>query len=386
MKTTAMAVFFTIVLSVYTLVNFYIFIRGWQALQDFPLLRKVYLAVFLTLFLAYVAGRIFEAVSPCGFAEILIKTGSFWLAAMLYLFLLVLFADVFRLLFHFIPPVKTWLTAHREIIKPAAMGSAMLITATIIIIGYINASRPVLRNVSISINKNCGAYPTMKVVMVSDVHLGTLIANKKLSRMVDRINGLEPDLVLFAGDVVDENIEPVVRLNLGEHLLRIRSKLGVFGITGNHEFIGGAEASVAYLEKHGITMLRDTAVLVGNCLWIAGRNDRDMPRFTGKRRKELNEVLAEVDFSKPVLLMDHQPFHLEKTAEAGVDLQLSGHTHNGQLWPLNYITQAIYELDHGYLKKDNTHFYVSCGAGTWGPPLRLGNRPEIVLLHLEFKP
>ncbi len=131
-------------------------------------------------------------------------------------------------------------------------------------------------------------------------------------------------------------------------------------------------------------MLRDTAVLVNGQFYLVGRDDRDKPRFTGKPRKELSEILNKADHAYPIILMDHQPFNLEKSADNGVDLQLSGHTHNGQIWPFSYITRAIYELSWGYKKIRNTHVYVSCGFGTWGPPVRLGSRPEVLIIHLTF--
>jgi uncharacterized protein len=158
----------------------------------------------------------------------------------------------------------------------------------------------------------------------------------------------------------------------------------VYAITGNHEYIGGATRACKYLESHGIKMLRDTALFIDNSFWLAGREDRDIARFDGQNRKPLNEIMGKVDFKNPVILMDHQPFHLKEVANAGVDLQLSGHTHHGQIWPFNYITQAIYEVSMGYKRIENTHFYVSCGYGGWGPPIRIGNRPEIVNIRLNF--
>jgi hypothetical protein len=131
-------------------------------------------------------------------------------------------------------------------------------------------------------------------------------------------------------------------------------------------------------------MLRDTAVLVNESVYLAGRNDRDSKRFSTKERKDLNSILRDVNFSLPVLMMDHQPFNLQQVADAGVDFQLSGHTHHGQLWPLNYITKAIYEVSWGYKQKNNTHFYVSSGYGGWGPPVRSGNRPEILDIYITF--
>jgi len=156
----------------------------------------------------------------------------------------------------------------------------------------------------------------------------------------------------------------------------------VWAITGNHEYIGGADKAVRYLTEHNITFLRDTFVVIDERFTLAGREDRDKPRFTGIQRQPLKKVLEGVDPSLPLVLMDHQPFQLDTVTAAGVDLQLSGHTHHGQIWPFNYITQAIYTLSWGYLKKGNTNFYVSCGYGTWGPPIRLGNRPEVVRITL----
>jgi hypothetical protein len=188
----------------------------------------------------------------------------------------------------------------------------------------------------------------------------------------------------LAGDIVDEDLAPVIHNDLGRSLKKLKAPLGVFAITGNHEYIGGAEAAVKYLEEHGIRMLRDTSVKISESFWLAGRNDRDSRRFSAKERKGLDKVLEGVDLSLPVILMDHQPFNLQQVADAGVDFQLSGHTHHGQLWPFNYITNAIYELSWGYKQKGDSHFYVSSGYGGWGPPVRTGNRPEILDIYITF--
>lgn len=220
--------------------------------------------------------------------------------------------------------------------------------------------------------------------MASDIHLGTLVGRKRLEKIAEAITETRPDLVLFPGDIVDEDLAPVIKENLGETLRSITAPMGVFGITGNHEYIGGVDDAVAYLEQHGIRMLRDTCVDLGGGITLCGREDRSSMQFAGKRRKALPELLKDVDRARPVILMDHQPFDLDSVAHAGVDVQVSGHTHHGQLWPLNYITALVYEQSWGYLQKRNTHFYVSSGVGSWGPPVRLGNRPEIIVLTLHF--
>jgi uncharacterized protein len=189
---------------------------------------------------------------------------------------------------------------------------------------------------------------------------------------------------LLAGDVLDEDLEPVLRQNIGETLKQLNAPLGVYAIMGNHEYIGGAEQAYNYLKSHGLIMIRDSVIKVMDSFYIVGREDRDKPRFSGKERKELADLTNGLDKNYPVILLDHQPYYLEKAAALGVDLQLSGHTHHGQLWPLNYVTSAIYTISSGYGFVDGMHAYVSNGVGTWGPPVRVGNRPEIVLLNITF--
>ena len=202
--------------------------------------------------------------------------------------------------------------------------------------------------------------------------------------MVTMINQLEPDIVLLAGDIVDEDLKPVIANNLGDALARLTSKYGTYAITGNHEFIGGVNASVKYLTDHNITMLRDQFVKIEEKFYIVGRDDRSIHQFTKNGRKPLEDIMAGMDCNLPVILMDHQPFSLQRVTEHCVDLQVSGHTHHGQLWPFNYITSMIYEISHGYTQIGDTHFYISAGFGTWGPPIRTSARPEIVEIILHF--
>jgi len=222
----------------------------------------------------------------------------------------------------------------------------------------------------------------VKIALASDIHMGTIIGPNRMNRLVNKIDQMQPDLILFAGDVVDEDLQPVIRHNLGEVLLKLKAPMGIYAITGNHEYIGGVNQAVKYLEAHNITFLRDSAVKISNAFYLAGREDRS--KNSSGKRKDINEILMAVDKSLPIIMMDHQPFELDKVVEAGVDVQFSGHTHHGQMWPLNYITQAIYEVSMGYKKKGNSHFYVSNGYGSWGPPVRIGNRPEIVEVLIRF--
>lgn len=385
MKTSAFIIFFTVVLVIYGLVNSYIFIRGLQAIPAGSIWRPWYVAGFWFIASTFVLARIMERLYPCGFTGVITWIGSFWLAFMLYFILVALLIDFARIInyfFHIFPP-SFYIDYQRT--KLILLFTSMALVTLTVTAGFINARTPRIRKLELQVGKVVGGEKTLNIVMASDIHLGTIIAKRKANRLVSTINGLHPDIVLFAGDVVDEDLAPVIKNNLGADLTRISAKLGVYAITGNHEYIGGVEPAVKYMQEHGITVLRDTAVLVDQRFYLVGREDRDRPRFSGNKRKGLAEIMQQVNLSYPVILMDHQPFNLERSAEQGVDLQLSGHTHHGQLWPFNHITNAIYEISTGYKLIGKTHFYVSTGFGTWGPPVRLGNRPEIVQILMKFE-
>jgi uncharacterized protein len=384
LKTGAFIIFFTVVLVIYGLVNSYIFIRGLQAIPVASSWRPWYIASFWLIVSTFVLARIMERAYPCGFTGIITWIGSFWLAFMLYFILIALVIDFARIINYFIHIFPHLFYIDYQRTKLFVLFISIIVVTITVAVGFINARTPRIRKLEMHVRKVVAGEKTLNIVMASDIHLGTIIAKRKANRLVATINSLHPDLVLFAGDVVDEDLAPVIKNNLGANLDQIKAKLGVYAITGNHEFIGGAEAAVKYLREHGVNVLRDTAVLVDQRFYIVGRDDRDKPRFTGKQRKELAELMLLTDTTRPVILMDHQPFNLEKATALGVDLQLSGHTHHGQLWPFNYITSAIYEISCGYRQIGQTHFYVSTGFGTWGPPVRLGNRPEIVQIKLVF--
>lgn len=383
MKVINFIIFFSIFLTVYGLVNFYIFIRGWQAISLYPALKTPYLALFLFLALSYIIGRVLERLWLSAVSDVFVWIGSFWLAMFFYFLLIVIVIDLARLLNHVLPFFQ-FLTKDHAKLKLAALLASIGIVLVIIVSGYINACSVRVRKLEISIAKKSNV-SELKIAAASDIHLGTIVGKKRFCRIVNKINALEPDLILLPGDIVDEDLAPVIRENLGEALLNLKAKFGVYAVTGNHEFIGGVEPSVNYLQQHGVVVLRDSVMKINDSLYIVGRDDRSVGQFAGRQRKNLPELMRLVDQELPVILMDHQPFGLREAEENSVDLQLSGHTHHGQLWPLNFITKAMYENSWGYLKKKNTHVYVSCGAGTWGPPVRLGSRPEIVQISLTFR-
>lgn len=376
-----MLIFLLIVITINLLVNLYIFSRTRSVFPEAGAGWWIAAVIFWVVAFAYVIGRFSERAGLLWLAEPMIKTGSYWLGAMAYLTLLFLLADILRGingLFHFTDFLKFgWSSGKGKTVVLMVYS----ISAIILIAGFLSARFPVVRKQAVQINKTVPG-GTQKVVLVSDIHLGMMISNGKLKKMVKLVNGQNADLVFLAGDVFDEDLGPVIQNNMGDLLKNLQAKQGVYAILGNHEFFGNANAAEKYLKDHHITVLRDSSVTLENGITIAGREDISGVRMNGKPRKSIEELLKGIDTEKPVFLLDHQPFKLAEVATKKVDLQVSGHTHHGQLWPFNYMTRAIFEISRGYGKINDTHFYVSSGFGTWGPPIRTNSRSEIIVLEI----
>lgn len=375
--------FFSIVISIFLSLSYYVYVRGAQAFPAGTTERRWFTLFFVILSFSYIVARTMERIYPSVVSDIFTWIGSFWLAAFFYFLILLVAIDLLRLVNAVIPflPESWGSLPFKRVLFIASSG----VVGLLLLIGFINARNPRVKSIELEINKKFKGRDDLHVVFASDIHLGTLIGPRQTERIVNKINRLNPDLILLGGDIVDEDLGPVIRGNLGESLDKLNAPLGVLGITGNHEYIGGAQQAVEYLEAHGIHMIRDSILLIDGGIFIVGREDRDMPRFEGKERKPIDSLMQGIDQEKPIILLDHQPFELNEKQKAGVDLTLSGHTHHGQIWPLNYITKSIFEVSWGYKLKGNMHVYVSSGAGGWGPPVRLGNRPEIISLKLKFQ-
>ncbi len=378
-----MLTFFGIVFALYGLINYYIIRRGLSIVS--PEHKTFFLVVSIFVVVSYIAGRFLERAFPSIISTVLIWIGSFWIAFMFYFFLSLVALDLLRLMNHFVPFFPEIISKNPEKTKRFTALVIILFVFITVAGGYINTKMIVVQHYRIPIKKSAGNLKSLNIAMASDIHLGTILDSSFLEKVVDKINALNPDIVLLPGDIIDEDIGPVLRDNMGHLLESFKSKYGVYAVTGNHEYIGGVDAACNYLTSHGIKMLRDSVIKIDNAFYLIGREDIAIRQFAHKQRKDLKELLNGVDHSFPLIMMDHEPFKLNEAFENGIDLQLSGHTHNGQLWPMNFLISKIYELGWGYMIKGNTHYYVSCGVGGWGPPIRTGSRPEIVNITLVFK-
>ena len=381
MRATSFLIFFGIVFLIYFSLNYLIFSRGLIAFSVTPAMRKGYTITFWLLVSSFIIGEILEHTHSSLPGEWIYRIGAFWLAFMLYFSFVLLVIDivrVFNYFFHFLP-VFTQTFWYRFGLVTVA------VVSIIVIAGHINALNTRVRQISLDIPKKVNGNNHMKILMASDIHLGALIGENRELRLVEIINSQKPDLVLLCGDLVDGDIASVLRKNLGRHLQEIRTPMGVYAIPGNHEYIGGIQKTLPYFESINIKLLRDQTLVLPNGVQLVGRDDRDNRRMgDANGRKSLKELTSNLDPAFPIIVMNHQPFDLDEAVKEKVDLHLSGHTHNGQLWPFNYITKAIFELSWGDLKKGSTNFYVSSGFGSWGPPVRTGNSPEVAVFNITF--
>ncbi len=383
MKLSQIIVFLTIVLLVYGSINFYILRRTWQGLAGSPVLRFVFFGLILLLVLAYPAGRFLERRLGNSVSALVITIGAYYFALMIYLLLAAWVVDLLRLgdkFFGLFPEaVRRNPQRAAEVTFFIGFGAAVLT----VVLGHLNTLHPRIKKLDLKIDKAAGELKVLNIVSASDIHVGTVTGPETLERIIALMNSLNPDLAFLPGDIFDEDVSGERAQEVSRILRSLRAPLGVFACTGNHDYYAGIERCLENLKLGGVTVLQDQAAKVAGSFYLLGRKDPSSVR-RGERRTPLKDIAAGCDPSLPLILLDHQPLRLEEAAQNGIDFQISGHTHAGQLFPLNLINQLVWEVYWGYSLKGRTQYYVSCGAGTWGPPVRTGSCPEIVQVRLTF--
>ena len=377
--------FFAIFFTLYGALNYYIFIRGWQVLAPYPFLKPYYIILFLLVSLSYLLTRFISEYLSVFFYDSLLWIGSFWFAFMAYFFLSILLIDLIRLFNWKLQFFPAYFKTNYEQVKQVTAVVVIILVTAVIIYGFINTRIIVIRTLDITLPKGAGQLTELNAVLAADLHLSPLNDDKLLTRIIQKINSLNPDIVLMPGDIVDDKAEILKHREVGNAFTNIKTKYGVYASNGNHEFITGVKEAVKFMEEFEISVLQDSSILIDNSFYIVGRDDGSRKNFVGTDRKSLNEIMISVNKDYPTILLDHTPLQLEEAQQNGIALQLSGHTHHGQIFPANLITSMIYEVSWGYLRKGNTQYYVTSGVGTWGPPVRIGSDTEIVNLKIKFK-
>jgi len=375
------AVFFSVVLSVYGGAHYYLYSWLVRLAEPPRRLRRRVALIFILLVVSFPCARILARYDFNPFNYHLTLISSIWMALSLYLFILALGSDLIFILYKILSfgprlPAGKSLFYRRVLVACIAAG-------VLIIGGFALGEARKLRVTRLEIPL-IGLPPEMdgfSLVQVSDIHYGVLTENGKLAKIVDRINELQADVVVITGDLVDEGVSHMEEM--AKPLAGLISRQGVFAVTGNHEYYAGVDRAVAIMKKAGVTVLRNKQALLPGGLQLLGVDDPTGSRRIGNSLPDFDRLLSQLDAKKPSILLYHQPIQFEKMASAGIGLQLSGHTHGGQLYPIIFISRMIYPRTPGLHRIGESRLYVSRGVGTWGPPMRLGSPPELVFIRLR---
>ena len=367
-----LALFLGIVLSVWTLFHVYAFQRAFSIpalarLVPFP----ARVAVFALLWLSYPVGRVLARTVPGAWARSVEWTGAVWMGILFLAFSMLLAADVVTGF------GKLW-PKGAVAARSVALG-ATAVLALVAVVQYARGPRVVRHEVKVPALP--GGRTELRLVQLSDLHLGALLGEAWLARRVAEVNALSPDLVVVTGDLVDAEVGPVGPL--APVFRELSAPLGVWGVTGNHEFYAGLEKSLGIYEAAGIRTLRDGWAEAAPGLVLTGVDDLTARRQLGLDGRTLDRAFAGAPKDALVVHLSHSPLLVREAATRRARLMLSGHTHGGQLWPFVYLSAIPYPFQAGRYDVDGMTLVVSRGTGTWGPPMRLFHRSEIVEVTLR---
>ena len=308
---------------------------------------------------------------------------SAWMLVMHFMMLTALSTSVLYAGLWLLSELSSNVVYDSEILAIGLRIFALLFFIGLFVYSLYSAYVPVVRKLSIKINKPLN-HP-LRIAVASDLHLGRLFGNKAIARLHALIIRHQADILLMPGDIMDDNTQAFTDCNMAENLAKLVTSLpyGIYATLGNHDLYGHEQPISEALQNAGVQLLNDDVTCLshqGQPIWLLGRFDNHK-----RQRVATTELLAQVNTTEPVVLLDHRPSDIMAHSQLPIDLQVSGHTHNGQIFPANFIVNAINRLGYGYEQIGTGHFVVSSGYGFWGIPFRLGSRSEIWLITLISK-
>ena len=331
-------------------------------------------------------------------AIVIRRISTYWIGIMLYSLLYVVLFDLLRLIAKHTKLKNTLLFSRGSVIS---IGSVVVACAVVTCLyGIFNARNIKVNEYSITVNKSCGSDKHLKAVLVADLHMGYAIGVDHITNMVEKINQQDADIVIIAGDIFDNSYDGMDDPEgIKAQLKSIKSKYGVYAVYGNHDIDekilmgftfdwGGkqlhSEKMTNFMKECNIKLINDESVLINDEFYLVGRRDTDKPGTEDGTRAEISELTKDLDKTKPIFVLSHEPDELQETADAGADIDFSGHTHDGQLFPGNLTIGLFWENPCGMIKKDNMYSIVTSGVGVYGTFMRVGTDAEICSVDIDF--
>ena len=325
----------------------------------------------------FIITRSIEKFSDTQLSNAVIFISDIILALFIYVFILFLTTDIVKLIF------KLFKT---PFINHYIQGIVSVTLSVIIcILGFINSHITKINEYNITLNKT--VYTPFTFAALADIHIGSDMTPARLSREIQHINSLEPDFVVIAGDIIDNNVYDFTEEYI-EEFKKLEAPLGVYVVFGNHEYYSGSKKDVLYkFNRAGFkTLIDDVVYIPEKEFYIIGRDSLRHTNSSNDERTSIETLYSRIDDkTKPVIILDHIPKSSLDGRKINADIQISGHTHDGQLFPINLIVKKMYELSHGMKNYDGFHFFVTSGLGLWGPPVRVGTDSEIMLINVAGK-
>lgn len=326
------------------------------------------------------------------------RISTYWIGIMLYSLLYVVLFDLLRLIAKHTKLKNTLLFSRGSVISIGSVVVACAVATCLY--GIFNARNIKVNEYSVTVNKSCGSDKHLKAVLVADLHMGYAIGVDHITNMVEKINQQDADIVIIAGDIFDNSYDGMDDPEgIKAQLRSIKSKYGVYAVYGNHDIDekilmgftfdwGGKqlhnEKMTSFMKECNIKLINDESVLINDEFYLVGRRDTDKPGTEDGTRAEISELTKDLDKTKPIFVLSHEPDELQKTADAGADIDFSGHTHDGQLFPGNLTIGLFWENPCGLIKKDNMYSIVTSGVGVYGTFMRVGTDAEICSVDIDF--
>lgn len=331
-------------------------------------------------------------------AIVIRRISTYWIGIMLYSLLYVVLFDLLRLIAKHTKLKNTLLFSRGSVISIGSVVVACAVATCLY--GIFNARNIKVNEYSVTVNKSCGSDKHLKAVLVADLHMGYAIGVDHITNMVEKINEQDADIVIIAGDIFDNSYDGMDDpAGIKAQLKSIKSKYGVYAVYGNHDIDekilmgftfdwGGkqlnSEKMTNFIKECDIKLINDESVLINDEFYLVGRRDTDKPGTEDGTRAEISELTKDLDKTKPIFVLSHEPDELQKTADAGADIDFSGHTHDGQLFPGNLTIGLFWENPCGMIKKDNMYSIVTSGVGVYGTFMRVGTDAEICSVDIDF--